>query len=120
MSSVDGLDLRRRLGRRRWGPPRPFGSDGWIVDRFDGAARVIVTTGPFEGRDWVHASISRPDRLPTYGDLVALHRAVLGGAWFGHQLFVPASDHVNLHPYALHLWGLADGTRALPDFAGSV
>ncbi|MCW2758078.1 MAG: hypothetical protein JWO46_1824, partial [Nocardioidaceae bacterium] len=30
--SVDGLSLRRRLGRSDWGVPEPFGSDGWVVD----------------------------------------------------------------------------------------
>jgi hypothetical protein len=35
-------------------------------------------------------------------------------------VFAPPTDHVNIHEYALHLFGRLDGTPALPDFtAGS-
>jgi len=82
---------------------------GWSFER----CSVIVSTH-FEGETpWLHASIAR-DHMPAYADLVMLHRAVYPG--FAYQVFAPPSSHVNIHPYALHLWGRADGEPAMPDF----
>lgn len=115
-ATVNGLQLRRSLGRGTFRVPQPFGPDGWRVDAVDGGTRVIVSTATHDdGREWTHASISHPRTMPTYEELVALHRAVWGDGW-AYQVFAPPSDHVNLHPYALHLWGLADGSPVLPNF----
>jgi len=115
---VDGLQLRRALGREHWSVPRPFGPAGWCIDRHDRAARVIVTCAPHheDGVDWRHASISRPDRMPDYEDLVTLHRAAFGEEAWAYQVFAPAGEHVNIHAHALHLWGRCDGSPALPNF----
>jgi hypothetical protein len=48
--------------------------------------------------------------------LVMLHLGVFGRRRWAYQVFVPESEHVNIHPHALHLWGRADGTNALPNF----
>ena len=118
MTSMDALKIRQRLGRTEWEVPRPFGPDGWSIDRKDGAARIIVTLGPTpdpaDGA-WLHASISRPNGTPTYDDLVMLHKAVWPNG-YAYQCFVPPSQHVNIHPNALHLWGKLDGSRCLPEF----
>lgn len=48
---------------------------------------------------------------------VERHRQCLGidGEW-DYQVFAPPSDHVNIHNYALHLFGRLNGKPALPDF----
>ena len=75
------------------------------------------------GEEWLHASIARDDRMPSYADLTALHKAVFG-ARYAYQVFAPPSRHVNIHPNALHLWGRVDDGdgRILPDFgtAGTI
>lgn len=120
MRGLDALAIRRSLGRHEWGVPQEFGPDGWRLDRIDGGARVIVTLGPADPADdqtdWIHASVSRRDRAPDYEDLTALHAAVWGRDGWSYQVFAPAADHVNIHPYALHLWGLPDGRPLLPNF----
>lgn len=120
MSTINALAIRRSLGKKEWAVPRPFGEDGWLVERFDGRARIIVTASPAPGAeedfsDWVHASISRPGMMPTYSDLTALHKAVWPDG-YAYQVFAPPSQHVNIHPYALHIWGKADGSPVLPEF----
>jgi hypothetical protein len=118
MTSMDGLKIRERLGRNTWGVPREFGPDGWIIDRKDRTARVIVTLGPTPDPTdgyWMHASISTVDRMPTYAELVLLHKAVWPNG-YAYQVFAPPSQHVNIHPYALHLWGTLDGLPQLPEF----
>lgn len=119
-ATVDGLHVRNTLGREVWTPAARYGEDGWRILRYDGAGSVIVSTAPCPQDDnhlWTHASIAYIDHMPTYDDLVLLHQAVWGadGGW-AYQVFAPASDHINLHQYALHLWGRADGSRVLPDF----
>lgn len=109
----------RRIGRA--GTTQPFGPDGFgfVFDFARESARIIVTlgaAGPEDRPDRVHASISRVDRMPSYEDLVMLHHAVWGSTGYAYQVFVPSSEHVNIHARALHLWGLLDGSPELPRF----
>lgn len=77
---------------------------------------IIVTQAAHDGDEWIHASIARANRMPTYDDLCTLKEAVWGPEGEAYQAFVSASRHVNIHPNALHLWGRADGSRVLPEF----
>ena len=117
MTTLDPLGIRQRLGRKMWSPPHPMGPDGWAYTHLGGATSVIVTSCPHGDpvTDWIHASIAHTDRMPDYDDLKALHRAVFGDGW-AYQVFAPPADHVNIHQYALHLFGRLDGLPVLPDF----
>jgi len=53
--------------------------------------------------------------MPSYNDLAMLHAAVFESGW-AYQVFVPPGEHVNLHDFALHLFGRLDGAPVLPDF----
>ena len=116
MRSFEPLKIRQRLSRsygQKWTVPVEFGPDGWIL-RLDDRS-VIVSCAEHDGAEWVHASMARPDELPTYNELKWLHAAVFG-AGYAYQVFPPPSDHVNIHEYALHLWGRHDGSAVLPEF----
>lgn len=112
--------MRKRLDRHFkgcFGVAEPFGPDGWVFLGRSGSHVIVSCSAGFEdGQEWVHASISHADRMPTYEDLTALHDSVFGNAP-AYQCFVPATEHVNLHEFCLHLWGRADGTPTLPNFA---
>lgn len=115
---IDGLAIRRRLGRHNWSAPRPWGPDGFAYVAKNGNGAVIVTGfNDDDGVLWIHASMTREATVPSYDDLKFLHAAVWpdGNAY---QAFVPPAEHVNIHPRALHLWGRADGARLLPDLPG--
>lgn len=116
----------RNETRAKWQPPFEFGPDGWSVDENpapDYGRRIIVTLGPLpladdlddESQWWLHASISRRDRIPSYDDLVALHKSIWPDGW-SYQVFAPPRAHVNIHAHALHLWGRLDGRAELPNF----
>lgn len=113
------LHIRKTFGRDRIGPPVEFGPTGWLFDAVTPSGpRIIVTTSPHPdivGCDLLHASISYPDRTPTYDDLTRLHQAVFGDGW-AYQVFAPPAAHINIHPHTLHLWGRLDGAPMLPDF----
>lgn len=122
-TNIDALGIRCRLGRDAWKPPKPHGPDGWSFVNRNEVQSVIVSCADHEdGDEWVHASIANTFTMPTYDDLKRLHRAVFRDGW-AYQVFAPPSEHVNIHRYALHLWGKLDGSPALPDFtqgSGSV
>lgn len=109
----------RRLGRGAWSTPTPFGPDGWRFSDLGGDGHIIVTCATHDAEEWVHASISRPDRIPSYDDLKHLHAAIFGDGW-AYQVFAPPSEHVNIHATALHLFGRLDGKPVLPDFTEGV
>jgi hypothetical protein len=115
-SNLNALRIRRSLGHREWDAPAPYGPDGWTFAHRAMPGSIIVSCAPAEdGQEWVHASIAWQYRMPTYDDLKLLHRAVFGDGW-AYQVFAPGSEHVNIHQYALHLFGRLDGRPALPDF----
>jgi hypothetical protein len=124
-TSFDILRIRQHLGRKLWMPPESFGPAGFKLTSRDNRSTVLVTEAPampvvrvqrMDGHDWIHASIAHADELPSYDELVQLKQAVWGDVGFAYQVFAAAADHVNHHPYALHLWGRADGEPVLPRF----
>jgi hypothetical protein len=108
-----GPIIGRKLGGVwRW---TQFGPDG--IKGVDGQGRsVIVSAADHDGVEFIHASVARPERLPSYHDLVALHQAVWGPNGFAYQVFASQDRHVSIHSTALHLWGRSDGANVLPDF----
>lgn len=63
------------------------------------------------GEEWIHVSISRPDRLPEYQELAKVKKDFLGDELEAYQVFPKKSDHVNVHSFCLHLWAPVDQTR---------
>ena len=115
-TNIDMRRIRRVFGREEFEAPQPFGEDGFTLLSRDHKASIIVTCADHDGDDWIHASIAHTDRLPTYDELKLLHYAAFGDGW-SYQVFPPKEEHVNIHAYALHLWGRLDGKPALPNFA---
>lgn len=62
--------------------------------------RVIASSG--EG--WDHVSASRPNRCPNWTEMEHVKRLFFKEDETAMQLHVPPSDHVNCHPYCLHIW----------------
>lgn len=116
-TTLDPLRIRQRLGRKTWSPPKPNGPDGWAYLHLLVPSSVIVTVAPHGDpiTDWIHASIAHSDEMPTYEDLKMLHQAVFRDGW-AYQVFTPPAEHVNIHNFALHLFGRLDGAPVLPDF----
>lgn len=113
--TIDGLRMRRVMGVDKWMVPTPFGPDGWQMDHKVENGRVLATCAPWAGYEMLHASMAFKDRLPTYDDLALLHKAVWPNG-YAYQVFTPDDQHVNIHEFALHLWGRSDGVPMLPLF----
>lgn len=113
--------LRRVLERDLAPPPwhtEPWeqrGARGWRLWHVGLRMTVLATIEIHDdGHRWLHASISHPERDPTYMELKTLHIAVFGETRWSYQVFPPAAHHVNYHEHTLHLWGREDGTEGQP------
>ena len=98
---------------------------GWtFIDDFGDGYRckhrsglqVIASGAEYEGREWLHVSMSRIDRMPSYEDMKHVKETVIGNQRWAAQLFPPAEQHVNIHHFCLHLWCPATGTLPWPNF----
>jgi hypothetical protein len=60
------------------------------------------------GMNWDHVSVSvidpDGDRCPVWAEMEMVSRAFFKDRETAMQLHVPLSDHINCHPYCLHLW----------------
>lgn len=53
---------------------------------------------------WEHVSVSLPHRCPTWDEMETIKRLFFRDNETVMQLHVPEKDHVNYHPFCLHLW----------------
>lgn len=68
--------------------------------------RAIVTidlASDVGAGDWLHVSVSRARRLPTWGDLVTARDALGYGELYFLQQLPPRRHWLNVHNYCLHL-----------------
>ena len=67
----------------------------------DGAAMRVIATN---GYGWDHVSISRTNRTPNWPEMSAVKDLFFLPTETVMQLHVPDAEHINCHPYCLHLW----------------
>ncbi len=65
-----------------------------------GVLRIIATSGD----GWDHVSVSLENRCPTWTEMEFVKRRFFHDDETAMQLHVPPADHVNYHPFCLHLW----------------
>lgn len=81
----------------------------------DGRVVLYSVSPEADGQAWIHVSLSRPNRMPSYEDLRITKEHLLGPGRVAYQVFPSADKHVNFHPYCLHLWSPCE-RDPLPDF----
>lgn len=96
--------------------PDGWDDDGAAWDNRGMGLRVILSVGREEDdRLWLHASVSRRSRVPTYEDLAVLRNLFLGNRK-AVMVFPEERNYVNIHPYCLHLFAAVDHDP-LPEFS---
>ncbi|HET9954126.1 MAG TPA: hypothetical protein VFQ61_06465 [Polyangiaceae bacterium] len=103
--------------------PRVLPAGWFCIERYENAStfscndglRVIVEAEQHGAALWLHVSLSRPDRIPSYEDQTRVKTLFIGRRRTAIQVFPPEAKHVNVHPYCLHLWSPIDH-EPLPDF----
>lgn len=107
----------------RWLPrdvPAPWrlverAPDGFMAVTPNRRFTLIVSVARYEGLPWLHASMAGPGRVPTWQEMAELKAWVVGGDRIAYQVMPPADEHVNDHPFVLHLWAPLSH-RPTPDF----
>lgn len=79
--------------------------------REGGPGFVVVASN---GDGWDHLSVSTAGRCPTWDEMDAIKRMFFRPAEVAMQLHLPPADHINCHPYTLHLWRPHGTKRAIP------
>jgi len=75
-----------------------------------------------DGRKWIHVSLSRPNRLPSWEDIQAVKDLFIGTERYAYQVLPPKLEHYSLPQgrprsgYVLHLWAPVSGEPPLPNF----
>ena len=67
----------------------------------DGGEILIIASS---GAGWDHVSVSRQTRCPNWPEMEQVKRMFFLDNETAMQLHVPPADHINNHPYTLHLW----------------
>ncbi len=97
---------------------------GWDVDhgcgnvlfnRSIGISVIISAERHDDGRRWLHVSLARRSRLPTWDDVRLIKDLFVGRGRKAIQILPPENEYVNVHPHCLHLWSCLDDD-GLPDF----
>lgn len=90
--------------------------DGFMYRSKSRGLVVIQSMGQeLDGKIWMHTSYSRKSRTPTYQDTVFIKENFISGDVKAIMIFPKKSEHVNIHPYCLHLWS-CENNDGLPDF----
>ena len=116
--------------------PAGWKRSAWPIPAFDnmgmgelrGIRVLFSATIESDGQKWIHVSVSRPSRIPTWSDMDAIRRLFIGPERWAYEIHPPAAKHYDnsqdLPPglrvgMVLHLWARVDGTACLPDFAAA-
>jgi len=110
-------------------PRQMLGKNGEPLDeRFNGAfvVRMEITTelgtktwvwlkvlASADG-GWDHVSVSCIDRCPTWHEMELAKRLFFEDDETAMQLHVPRKDHINNHPFCLHLWRPRSRFKQIP------
>lgn len=78
--------------------------------------KVLVTAedrGPETGV-WLHVSLSRRNKLPSWSDVREVKDIFIGRERCAMHMIPPEEFYINLHPHTLHLWSRLDAPTVPP------
>ena len=100
LRNLDSYRLRSKVAQDILGDYGDHGNGIFEVLFRGRFLRVIATND--EG--WDHVSVSLHNRTPTWTEMEFVKRLFFEPHEYAMQLHVPPTQHVNCHPYCLHLW----------------
>lgn len=68
------------------------------------ATGVTLNCIASSGGGWDHVSVSLHGRCPNWPEMAHVARMFFRDGEAAMQLHVPATEHINCHPWTLHLW----------------
>jgi hypothetical protein len=91
-----------------------LGDDGGafvVLSPIDRAQMVVVAS---HGMSWDHVSVSRKNRAPNWAEMEIIAQIFFKEDEVAVQYHVPASLHINNHPYCLHWFRPQTAEMPLP------
>lgn len=82
-----------------------------VPSPIDGQLLHVIASS---GEGWEHVSVSRPKRPPNWAEMCRVKELFFEDDETVVQYHVPPEDHVNCHPYCLHLWRPLDAELPRP------
>lgn len=73
----------------------------YLPSPIDGAGMGVIASSE---KGWDHVSVSRKNRCPNWPEMEHVKRLFFRVEEAAMQLHVPEEDHINVHPYCLHIW----------------
>lgn len=64
----------------------------------------IIASADADLGGWDHVSVSLAGRSPIWQEMDYVHRMFFKPDEVCMQLHVPVKEHINIHPYTLHIW----------------
>lgn len=114
---------RERLSEAIGGPMwrlthRGVDGDKWSLSEAHNTGMSVIWSIATEQdeRIWLHVSVARPARLPSYSDMARVKRLFIGPDQFAYSVWAADTEHVSIHDNCLHLWHPLTGELPLPDF----
>lgn len=95
---------RRDLERAHYGAEGDDSGGVFFVPGPRGRKQRMLHVIASNGDGWDHVSVSLPERCPTWEEMEHVKRLFFREDEAAMQLHVPPADHLNCHPYCLHLW----------------
>lgn len=111
MQLADPSEKWRCLGGLEW-PPNSGNQAGSVWEHKLTPIRVMRSKTTLNDEStWIHLSISRHDRLPSWEEISKVKNEFLGAEIEAYQVLAARQDHINVHKNCLHLWAPLDGIR---------
>lgn len=94
---------RYRVSRDGGETGDPFGA--FLIPRRPGESPLrVIACASWDEVPFDHVSVSLPDRCPTWDEMCRVKDLFWTDDECVMQLHPPRSEHVNTHPYCLHMW----------------
>ena len=111
---AETADAMPRVLPPGWEQPVMPGSGNVLMNHAEGIG-VIISVERIDGEKWLHVSASRQSRVPSWADMMYVKQLFIGKGRKAIQVMPPTDEHVNTHPFVLHLWCNLE-RDPLPDF----
>lgn len=85
---------------------------------FNGMIIIASAAEYSDGNEWLHVSVSRKSRLPTYDELTRIKRDFIGDDKKAVFVLPEKKNHVNIHEYCLQLF--YSENNPLPEFSAGM
>lgn len=98
-------------------PPGSGNRAAWVyAHRIAVGFNVMISKSEMDdGSWWLHISVSKPNRLPTWDEMKKVKDEFLGEDTEAFHIIPKKKDFVNVHRFCLHMWSPLGTQTRLPN-----